>query len=281
MKRSVSSPPLILPLGVTILAALSTLQISSSPVSYAFAPSSQSHVHRSAWNARRQLDMSLDGMKIGDAEGWLNDDDANKDRTENVTKEDFLKDMLQGDATVRRKKSGKNGYKGYKVMDNRDALPFVVQLATPDPYTPSDKMKSEARKNSKRDLEKKKHRLSKNKKVDTSRNNLVGMDGVNDGIASSINVRKKDGSLHKVLGQYTLDKSTNCGDLIEITVGNECREFEVVKSRCQYKYAGGKRFIMVRKILEVKERTRIAQEKHLMKSLAIGHSDDVPEAEKL
>lgn len=270
----------ISPLGLAIVAATSTLVLCGCPVSHAFE-TSHSLAGRSARNGRG-LAMPLDGMKIGDAEGWLNDDDANQDRTENVTKQDFLKEMLQGDTTVRRKKNGRNGYKGYKVMDNRDALPFVVQVATPDPYTPGDKMKSEARKNSKRDLEKKEHKLSKKNKANTSRHNLVGMDGVKDGIASSINVREKDGSLHKVLGQYTLDKSTNCGDLIEITVGDECREFEVMRTRCQYKYAGGKRFVMVRKILEVKERTRIAQETHLMKSLEIPHNDDeVPEAERL
>lgn len=60
----------------------------------------------------------------------------------------------------------------------------------------------------------------------------------------------------KVLGSFEFDKDTNCGDLLQ--VGD--REFEVVTARSQFKYAGGKRFVMVRKILEVKEISRIAEE---------------------
>ena len=37
----------------------------------------------------------------------------------------------------------------------------------------------------------------------------------------------------------------------------------MVTARSQFKYAGGKRFVMVRKILEVKEITRIAEEESL------------------
>ena len=67
--------------------------------------------------------------------------------------------------------------------------------------------------------------------------------------------------MQKILGQFELDKNTNCGDLLDIGE----REFEVVKARAQFKYAGGKRFVMVRKILEVKEITRIAEEASLQR----------------
>ena len=224
-------------------------------------------------------------MKIGDADGWLSDDGKNNGDDAKKKKDfaEFLENG-EGEASVKRKKkNGKNGYKGYKVIDNRDELPFIVSVTTPDPYTPKEKMKSEAKKNTKRDMEKKKHKLG-NKgqqgKV-SSKHRLAGVDK-SDGIASSIKVQQDDGSFHKILGSYQLDKTTNCGDLIEITVGNECREFEVMKARCQYKYAGGRKFVMVRKILEVKERTRKIVEEHLAKSLALSVSDDssVPDAEK-
>ena len=57
-------------------------------------------------------------------------------------------------------------------------------------------------------------------------------------IAASIYSQKDDGSLEKVLGEFSLDKNTNCGDLLE--VGD--KEYEVQQARCQYKYAGGQRF---------------------------------------
>ena len=169
------------------------------------------------------------------------------DHDDVVTNETFLRDQLT-DPKVRRKK--KNGR--YRAMDNRDALPFVVQVSTPDPYTSNDKMKQEARKNTK-------NAKMKSPSANT-RKNLVGMNRVKkDGIDASIYSRTSDGSLFKVLGEFKLEKNTDCGDIIE--VGDQ--EFEVQKARCQYKYAGGRQFVMVRKILEVKEVTRIALENDL------------------
>ncbi|KAL7542932.1 hypothetical protein ACHAXR_012257 [Thalassiosira sp. AJA248-18] len=166
-----------------------------------------------------------------------------------ITNEMFVRDMLE---PARRKKKGAKGE--YKPHDNRDALPFVVRVKTPDPYTPSGEMLKEAKKNSEVAKEKSK---GGGKKKGPRRSNLVGMDSkYANAIAASIYSRKKDGSLYKVLGQFELDKNTNCGDLLQ--VGD--REFEVVTARSQFKYAGGKRFVMVRKILEVKEITRIAEE---------------------
>lgn len=62
-----------------------------------------------------------------------------------------------------------------------------------------------------------------------------------------------------------------------IAVGD--REFEVVTARSQFKYAGGKKFVMCRKILEVKEITRIAEEASLTRSMS--KSGDLPSAPSL
>uniref|UniRef100_A0A7R9WCK7 Calmodulin n=2 Tax=Pseudictyota dubia TaxID=2749911 RepID=A0A7R9WCK7_9STRA len=177
-----------------------------------------------------------------------------------ITKEMFMRDMLADPQVKRKKRNGR-----YRTMDNRDSLPFVVQVQTPDPYTSNDEIKNEARKNTKK-------AARKNGGGGEVRKNLVGMNapGTKDGIASSVYSRKADGSLHRVLGEFKLDKNTNCGDLIE--VGD--REFEVQKARCQYKYAGGKRFVMVRKILEVKEVTRIAEENFLKRQFQKSKSED-------
>lgn len=169
-----------------------------------------------------------------------------------ITKEMFLRDMLSEPARRKKKRS-----KEYKPHDNRDALPFVVRVKTPDPYTTNSEMLKQAKKNS--EAAKKKSKMDSNKqRVLTG--NLVGMDSkYANAIAAHVYSRTKDGSLYKVLGQFELDKNTNCGDLLQV----EDREFEVVTARSQFKYAGGKRFVMVRKILEVKEITRIAEESSL------------------
>jgi hypothetical protein len=61
------------------------------------------------------------------------------------------------------------------------------------------------------------------------------------------------------LGDYILDKLTTTGDIIEIGM----IQYRVIRHRCQYKYQGGKKFIMYRKILEVKEINRWQQEEYL------------------
>jgi hypothetical protein len=72
---------------------------------------------------------------------------------------------------------------------------------------------------------------------------------------------KKGDNASTLLGEFQLDKSTTSGDVI--VVGD--REYRVEKARCQYKYAGGRRFVMVRKVLEVKEVTRVFKEEALMR----------------
>jgi len=217
------------------------------------------------------------------SEANTNDDDGKSDSNKNnanknnkeegdtndefITKDMFYRDMLSDpdpettttppkSATVKRKK--KNGSTRYRTLDNRDNLPFLVKVTTPDPYTKNDEMERTARKNTKHDRDAK-------KKKKTMRKNLIGMDG-KDAISSSIYTRHEDGKLQKVLGEFTLDKSTNNGDIIQVgggSDGDEPREYQVQKSRCQYKYAGGKRFVMVRKILEVKEMKRVLVEQEI------------------
>lgn len=189
-----------------------------------------------------------------------NQKDEKETEPEIITQEMFLRDLLadpegeEDKAIVKRKK--KNG-STYKTMDNRDSLPFLVRISTPDPYTNNDEMKREAKLNTENAAkkQKKKDGIIPGKK----RFHLVGMDS-KDSISSSVYTRADDGTMHKIVGEFALDKSTNCGDIIEIGDGTE---YLVQKARCQYKYAGGKRFVMTRKILEVKEIKRVVIEQEI------------------
>mmetsp|Transcript_24708 Transcript_24708/g.51732 ORF Transcript_24708/g.51732 Transcript_24708/m.51732 type:complete len:257 (-) Transcript_24708:218-988(-) len=211
-----------------------------------FSPTGIDLIPLSTSRFSRDLECGMSISKWNEEYKSPDEDDGND---EFVTQEMFLRGMLE-DPTVRRKKKGS---KEYKPHDNRDSLPFVVKVKTPDPYTPPDEMLKQAKKNTER-------ARKKEKDGPTVRTNLVGMDGkYANSVAASIYSRNSSGSLDKVLGEFKLDKNTNCGDLIE--VGD--REFEVVTARSQFKYAGGKKFVMVRKILEVKEVTRIAEEASL------------------
>jgi len=236
------------------------------------------HLHQSHAFAYTQLPLKRSSFYISSTSEANNEDDGtaninNKQPStegdtndESITQEMLYRDMLDDpndrnttatlpkSATVKRKK--KNGSTRYRTLDNRDNLPFLVKVTTPDPYTKNDEMERNARENTKRDRERK-------KKKKTIRKNLIGMEG-KDAISSSIYTRHEDGKLQKVLGEFTLDKSTNNGDIIRVGGdGDEGREYQVQKSRCQYKYAGGKRFVMVRKILEVKEMKRILVEQEI------------------
>lgn len=198
-----------------------------------------------------------------------------------VTKEMFFRNMLdleeddnnndnkQEPQTGKVKRKKRNG-SHYRVLDNRDSLPFLVKVTTPDPYTNNEIMKKQARKNTEQLAKGSKSKKNKNNAAN-KRRNLVGMDGV-DSIASSIYKRKKDGSLDQVLGEFALDKCTNCGDILDVGDGVE---YQVQKARCQYKYVGGKKFVMTRKILEVKEVKRILVEKEVKKLFENdGQNDD-------
>eukprot|EP00980_Cylindrotheca_fusiformis_P013280 scaffold3375_cov153-Cylindrotheca_fusiformis.AAC.5 len=165
--------------------------------------------------------------------GWFASDYPEGDEDENdlVTREAFQRDLLQDPKVKRRRKNGR-----YKPMDNRDNLPFAVKKITPDPYTHPQ-------------IKKDKRKAAKTKKSDLDRS-----------LTSSRLFTESDKGTSTLLGEFKLDKGTTSGDVI--IIGD--KEFQVQTARCQYKYAGGKRFVMVRKILEVKEVTRVAKEEFLL-----------------
>jgi hypothetical protein len=151
-----------------------------------------------------------------------------------VTTEMFQRELL-ADPVVKRKKGRKTDY---KVLDNRDSLPFRVEHTVPDPYT---------------------HPDVKRKKANKVKRQL---NSVEEGLKSSLFLNSGDGSNddgRTSLGEYNLDKHTTTGDLLEI--GDI--QYKVVRHKCQYKYAGGKRFVMVRKVLQVKEVGRLQTEEYL------------------
>jgi len=169
---------------------------------------------------------SLNTKLHGSVSKW-NEEHQSSDEDEEegiITKEMFMRDMLSEPARTKKRRS-----KGeYKSHDNGDALPFVVRVKTPDPYTTTKDMLKDAKKNS----EVAKKNGNKKSARKSTKSNLVGMDSkFGNGIAASIFSRKKDGSLYQVLGSFELDKDTNCGDLVQ--VGD--REFEVVSARAQFK----------------------------------------------
>lgn len=216
--------------------------------------------------------------------GWL--DNENDDEDDLVTREDFNRDMLGMEPKVKRKK--RKG-KGYTPLDNRDHLPFSVRTETPD-----DPYKNRFQKEKERQLQKKrngfqgkrtdldrhmlasaKRDVEKNKKG--KRNMKKNSDNPKDSTTPSRLVqrrsKKKSGkddstSTTTVLGEFELDKSTTSGDVI--VLGE--KEYRVENARCQYKYAGGKRFVMVRKILEVKEVTRVENEEVLLRQYNLSPS---------
>ncbi len=188
------------------------------------------------------------GSFLGLENGWFvsdNDNDessgskdyADDEKPTIVTREMLFRDLL-ADPQVKRKNKNKQGY---RPLDNRDYLPYVVKQITPDPYTKQEIKQSKAQQ------QKQKH---KHKRSDLE---LIG---------SRLSVKANDVST--VLGEFQLDKSTTSGDIVCIAD----RTYKVESARCQYKYAGGQRFVMVRKILEVKEITRALQEAQLEKQLS-------------
>lgn len=210
---------------------------------------------------RRTFELSLQ-------KGWLNNENDDEDGL--VSREDFNRDMLGMEPKVKRK--ARRG-KGYKPLDNRDHLPFSVRKETPD-----DPYKNRFQKEKERELQKNSKRF-RSKKTDLDRHMLASnTKSKKDSTAPSRLVerrskKKNNGnddskSMMTVLGEFELDKSTTSGDVI--VLGE--KEYRVETARCQYKYAGGKRFVMVRKILEVKELTRVENEEVLMRQFNLGSS---------
>ena len=143
-----------------------------------------------------------------------------------------------------RKRVSSSSSGGEDIDDDRDTLPFVVAERIPDPYTSPCVMARAARANS--DVEV----IRGRRRNGSRRRNHAGS------ISASVRSVRSDGSLHRMLGEFAFDSHTNCGDLL--LIGDV--EYEVVSCRSQFRYAGGGRFALVRKILEVKGVTRIAEE---------------------
>ena len=210
--------------------------------------------------------------------GWLENDTEDDDSL--VTREDLNRDMLGLEPKVKRK--NRKG-RGYKPLDNRDHLPFSVRTKTPDdPYKTRYQKKKEEQSNKKTNRHRRKktdldlhlsaaksHSSLTSKMSDgRSKKNTNRLTDASTAPSRLIEKQKKkkssenhDDSVTTVLGEFELDKSTTSGDVIML--GN--KEYRVETARCQYKYAGGQRFVMVRKILEVKELTRVADEKALLR----------------
>eukprot|EP00542_Grammatophora_oceanica_P010587 CAMPEP_0194039212 /NCGR_PEP_ID=MMETSP0009_2-20130614/11361_1 /TAXON_ID=210454 /ORGANISM="Grammatophora oceanica, Strain CCMP 410" /LENGTH=210 /DNA_ID=CAMNT_0038681963 /DNA_START=182 /DNA_END=814 /DNA_ORIENTATION=- len=153
-------------------------------------------------------------------------------------------DPVEANVFRKGKKGKKKKFKPYEVLDNRDNLPFRVELQTPDPYTREEIKLKRAKENTKMDR--------KQKKPITT--NLSAVYNLPDGASSS----ERD-----FLGEFYLDKSTQSGDIIQVAD----RLFVVQKTRCQYKYTGARKFTMVRKILEVKPLRRVSDEQILSRQL--------------
>lgn len=192
-----------------------------------------------------------------DDEGDEDDENNNNNNNnpEMVTREMLHRDLLS-DPQVKRKqrKNGKGGGggEGYRPLDNRDYLPFAVKKMTPDPYTHPETKQLQA-----------KNKTMRQKKTDLDHQLLAD---------SRLYTTNKKGDTSTLLGEFKLDKSTTSGDVI--VIGE--KEFEVQKARCQYKYAGGQRFVMIRKVLEVKEVTRVQKEEFLLQQYQKSESE--PEA---
>jgi len=153
-----------------------------------------------------------------------------------VTKEMFMREMLQ-DPVVKRK--GKN--RQYKPLDNRDSLPYQVEIPTPDPYTHPEQ----------------KRKLASKNRVKKKPNAIEH--GISSSLYSADGTDSDETNTKTLLGEFVLDKHTTTGDLLQI--GD--KQYKVVRHKCQYKYAGGQRFVMVRKILQVKEVGRLQTEEYL------------------
>lgn len=211
------------------------------------------------------LGRSSDQTCVNLQKGWFADDNNMNNGSEDdasdgpVTREMLQRDLL-GDPQVRRKRKKKG--QGYEPLDNRDHLPFAVKKITPDPYTKPEVKRRKQQKNNKN-----KDGKAKGSDLDVQ-------------LASSrLKLLQSDSDASTLLGEYPLDKATTSGDIITLTNSATGRPhyYKVETARCQYKYAGGQRFVMVRKILEVKEITRAWQEAQLGKLF----QSDAPESNGL
>lgn len=172
-----------------------------------------------------------------------------------VTREMLHRDLLEDPQVRRKRKKG-----GYRPLDNRDSLPFAVRNLTPDPYARPEARRAEQ-------MPKDGGGGGRRRTTDLDRHlspppfsKRPPKAGAKT--ASRLYRSNDDGTdTSTLLGEFQLDKGTTSGDVI--VLGD--KEYRVESARCQYKYAGGQRFVMVRKILEVKEVMRVYKEEALMR----------------
>ena len=201
-------------------------------------------------------------ITLGSISKW--NENADEEGGEGDAPNDDPANAMTGDGNVpaqrarrKRRGSGRGGEHRAPRLDDdsyRDSLPFVVAESIPDPYTPPDEMVRAARKNSDANAILQRRGNSRRRRIE---------DG---GISATVRSLRSDGTLKRVLGEFVFDSNTNCGDLLQISD----REYEVVSARSQFRYAGGRRFVLVRKVLEVKEITRIAEEASLRRLMERG-----------
>ena len=140
----------------------------------------------------------------------------------------------------------------------RDSLPFLIQMPASPYQTKLEKAQH---------IQKLKKKLSENKHTKTST-------FLNSKLYLQNNTSNNSAMTMMPLGEFRLDKSTTTGDILQLqddddnaedgTTTTTTRLYKVIQHRCQYQYRGGK-FRMVRKILHVKEVSRIQQEEYIQR----------------
>lgn len=215
--------------------------------------------------------------------GWFDNGDQEGEEDGLVTRDDLNRDLL-GMENPKIKRKNRKGR--YKPLDNRDHLPFSVRIED-DPYKTRYEREVDRQSEKKIEGTSKKTDLDRQMLAATRRNAKGKKDSATTPsrlVQRRSNKKNKaddESKAMQVLGEFELDKSTTSGDII--VLGD--KEFRVETARCQYKYAGGQRFVMVRKILEVKELKRVQNEEVLQRQYDLSSSisstlyDDPEEAE--
>jgi len=204
---------------------------------------SQNSLHRQSKNEVSVITSTTTTLFLD--KSWFDDDDVNLEDDEDGKIEPIVR---------RKRKNGTTHGGGY--LDDHDILPFSVRKISHDPY--------QTRYLKEREKQKQKiisdgfndNNNKENKRFTTpSRLIQKRIKKHKNGDGSSTN-----DEFTTVIGEYQLDKSTTSGDVIAIGE----MEYQVQSARNQYRYTGG-RFVMMRKILEVKELNRVQTEEALIR----------------
>jgi hypothetical protein len=197
-------------------------------------------------------------------------------------------------ATVYRNPKKKSSTtKEYKIVDNRDALPFQIQLHTPPDYHTMALRLSDAatvdgtatitskpsptKSSTTSNGPKKKTSDAITTTTPTLLSSVYRSNEENDLDSDNNNSKKKSHKKRKTgghnntdtdsvlllqkLGDFVLDASTTTGDTIVL---QDNTVYRVIRHRCLYQYKQ-KQFVMCRKILEVKELNRYLSEQYIAK----------------